>query len=32
MSKLAGRYSSTRFRVWTEKDVNELYEKVVRKG
>lgn len=28
MRKLAGRYSSTRFRIWTEKDVNELHNKV----
>lgn len=32
MNKLVGRYSSTRFRIWTEKDVNELYDKVVKKA
>ena len=31
MKKLVGRYSSTRFRIWTEKEVNELYDKVVKK-
>ena len=30
MNKLVGRYSSTRFRIWTEKDVNELYNKVIK--
>jgi len=28
LKKLVGRYSSTRFRVWTAKDVDELYDKV----
>ena len=28
LKKLIGRYSFTRFRIWTEKDVNELYEKI----
>jgi len=31
MKKLIGRYSSTRFRIWTEKDVDKLYSKVVKK-
>ena len=30
MKKLVGRYSSTRFRIWTEKEVNELHDKVVK--
>ena len=30
MKKLIGRYSSTRLRIWTEKDVNELYKKSIR--
>ena len=29
MKKLVGRYSYSRFRIWSEKDVNELYDKVV---
>jgi hypothetical protein len=29
--KLVGRYSSTRFRIWTNKDVDELYNKVKEK-
>ncbi len=32
LNKLIGRYSSTRFRIWTEKDVNELYSRVVTKA
>jgi len=31
MKKLVGRYSSTRFRIWTEKDVNGLYNKAIGK-
>lgn len=31
LRKLVGRYSSTRFRIWTEKDVDELYNTVKRK-
>ena len=31
MKKLVGRYSSTRFRIWTEKDVEALYSKVLKK-
>ena len=31
MKKLIGRYSSTRFRIWSAKDVNEMYRKVVEK-
>jgi len=31
LRKLVGRYSSTRFRIWTLKDVDELYNKVKRK-
>lgn len=27
LRKLFGRYSSTRFRIWTQKDVDSLYEK-----
>jgi len=30
MKKLVGRYSFTRFRIWTEKDVDELYNKVIK--
>ncbi len=29
MRKLVGRYSYARFRIWTEKDVNELYDSVI---
>jgi hypothetical protein len=29
MRKLVGRYSFGRFRIWTEKDVNKLYDKVI---
>jgi len=31
LNKLIGRYSATRFRVWTKKDVNQLYNKTVNK-
>lgn len=29
LNKLFGRYSYTRFRIWTKKDVDELYNKIV---
>lgn len=29
LKKLFGRYSYTRFRIWTKKDVDELYNKIV---
>ena len=32
MRKLIGRYSSARFRLWEEKEVNELYDQVVKRG
>ena len=32
MKKLVGRYSSARFRLWEEKEVNELYDKVIKRG
>jgi len=32
VDRLSGRYSSTRFRIWTEKNVIEMYKKVVEKG
>ena len=31
MKKLIGRYSFGRFRIWTEKDVDDLYKKVTKK-
>lgn len=30
LNKLFGRYSYTRFRIWTKEDVDELYNKVVK--
>jgi len=32
MRKLIGRYSSGRFRLWEEKEVNELYDKVIKRS
>ena len=32
LKKLVGRYSYGRLRIWTEKDVNELYEKAIKGG
>ena len=31
LNKLVGRYSATRLRVWSQKDVNELYNRVIKK-